>query len=460
MHYVNALTNFLATRGLSVEELSGTKEGARVLNAARQYAFNEAQKATYRDASQIATAINQLKKVPVLGTLVEGLLPFTKTPINILKRGIEYSPVGLLKTVALETTKLKNGDISANEYIDNISAGLTGTGIVLLGVLLSSLGILRGGDNDDDKQADFDKLQGYQNYSINVGGYNYTIDWMAPSALPLFVGSALYNEMQTKNGLSVADIVNISSAIAEPITQLSMLSGLNDALKTAKWDENPLSSVAMAMASGYASQGIPTLLAQISRSLTPDRRTTYVDKNSDVPQAMQRWWQTNVIGKTPLNYQRSEYIDAWGRKDTTRSFALRLFENMLSPGYLNKIETTPVDEELQRLANSTGTSVLMTPAERKIEFNNETHNLTADQYAIYAKTRGDATMTMLTELFNSVGYADMSDEEKAKAICASLCRKFTDDEEYLRNELTNSFPRVNCLELIPEHMTGKLVNES
>ena len=41
-----------------------------------------------------------------------------------------------------------------------------------------------------------------------------------------------------------------------------------------------------------------------------------------------------------------------------------------------------------------------------------------------------------------------------------LVRKFTDDEAYLQKELTNAFPRVNCLELTIEHMTGKLVNES
>ncbi|MCR5302579.1 MAG: pyridoxamine 5'-phosphate oxidase family protein [Lachnospiraceae bacterium] len=54
----------------------------------------------------------------------------------------------------------------------------------------------------------------------------------------------------------------------------------------------------------------------------------------------------------------------------------------------------------------------------------------------------------------------VEDEEKKREICTMLCRKFTDDEEYLQKELTNAFPRVNCLELIPEHMTGKLVNES
>ena len=54
----------------------------------------------------------------------------------------------------------------------------------------------------------------------------------------------------------------------------------------------------------------------------------------------------------------------------------------------------------------------------------------------------------------------VTDEEKKREICSSLCRKFTDDEEYLGEELKNSFPRVCCLELIPEHMTGKLVNEA
>ena len=54
----------------------------------------------------------------------------------------------------------------------------------------------------------------------------------------------------------------------------------------------------------------------------------------------------------------------------------------------------------------------------------------------------------------------VEDEEKKREICTLLTRKFTDDEEYLQKELKNVFLRVNCLELIPEHMTGKLVNES
>ena len=54
----------------------------------------------------------------------------------------------------------------------------------------------------------------------------------------------------------------------------------------------------------------------------------------------------------------------------------------------------------------------------------------------------------------------VTDENKTREICSALCRKFTDDEEYLEYELKNSLPRVQCLELTPEHISGKLVKES
>lgn len=54
----------------------------------------------------------------------------------------------------------------------------------------------------------------------------------------------------------------------------------------------------------------------------------------------------------------------------------------------------------------------------------------------------------------------VEDEEKARGICTELVKKFTDDNVYLEQEIRNGLHRVQCLELSPEHMTGKLVNES
>lgn len=54
----------------------------------------------------------------------------------------------------------------------------------------------------------------------------------------------------------------------------------------------------------------------------------------------------------------------------------------------------------------------------------------------------------------------VSDKEKTVQICTEIGKKFTDDEVYLQKELAGSLSRVLCLELTPEHITGKLVKES
>lgn len=53
----------------------------------------------------------------------------------------------------------------------------------------------------------------------------------------------------------------------------------------------------------------------------------------------------------------------------------------------------------------------------------------------------------------------VEEPDKEKMICTHLCRKFTDDETYIDAELTH-LNRVMCLELTPEHITGKVVKES
>ena len=54
----------------------------------------------------------------------------------------------------------------------------------------------------------------------------------------------------------------------------------------------------------------------------------------------------------------------------------------------------------------------------------------------------------------------VEDHEKAIDISRQLSYKFTRDEDYINREIQRSGPGVLCFELIPEHMTGKLINES
>ena len=50
--------------------------------------------------------------------------------------------------------------------------------------------------------------------------------------------------------------------------------------------------------------------------------------------------------------------------------------------------------------------------------------------------------------------------ERAMEICRALCCRFTDDRAYMEREIQQAGPRVRCLELTVEHMSGKRVVES
>ena len=54
----------------------------------------------------------------------------------------------------------------------------------------------------------------------------------------------------------------------------------------------------------------------------------------------------------------------------------------------------------------------------------------------------------------------IEDKETIYDMARKLSHKFTRDDAYIEKEITHSGPRTLMFRLVPEHMTGKLVNES
>ncbi len=54
----------------------------------------------------------------------------------------------------------------------------------------------------------------------------------------------------------------------------------------------------------------------------------------------------------------------------------------------------------------------------------------------------------------------IEDRETLCRISEALCRKFTDDEDYIRREIEKHADATLMFALVPEHITGKLVNEA
>lgn len=418
--YIDAMTQFIAAKGLTLEQLTGSYEGGKLLNDARQYAALEAQKATYRDFNQMASALSQVKRTSGVGWFIDGLMPFTKTPMNILRRGIEYSPVGLANGIYSSLVRVGKGDISAADAIDQVAAGMTGTGIAILGYFLAKMGLARGGDDDDDKKAQLESAEGHQNYSLEIPGYgSYTIDWMAPVALPFFVGVEAFNQLSDGGPVTIWDLANAVTMIAEPMMSLSMLDGLNSTLSAVRYGDKDeaVMSVATNILTSYLSQGAPTIFGQIARTIDPDRRSTYTDKNSATPAWLQRFVQ-GVQGKVPgVESQKMAYVDIWGRKDTNASLFWRALENFISPGYASRINETPVDRELTRLAESLGdTSVLPSSISKYYQLNGERLDLTAKQYEKLKTVTGQTAFSLIGNMLDDVAYISMGDEQKAAVI--------------------------------------------
>ena len=415
LHYVRALSQYLAAQNADIDSLMTTPEGRNQLLKAREWAVQEAQKATFRDASAFASALSRFEQSnKAAGVLVGGLLPFKKTPINILKRGIEYSPLGVIKMV---TDGVKHRQ-SAAMFVDRLAATLTGTGIMALGLYLAAQGLLRGSGSDDDKEKQFEELQGAQNYSLQLSdGTSFTIDWMAPAALPLFVGCEVNKILNSEGKFTAADLADTMSLLAEPMFNLSMLDGLNNTLKSAGYSESPLTAVGTSILTGYVGQAVPTLLGQVTRTLDGTRRSTYIDKNKNTVDWLDRAAQYNMTKIPGASESLVPKLDAWGRTDDQSSFLLGALENFLSPGYINSKKTSPMENELLRLYKATGeSSVLPKMASKYFTVNGERYDLSGEEWTSFQKLMGQSSYQLLTNLVNSKAFQKLSDAEKVEVI--------------------------------------------
>ena len=415
--YAGALSGYLNANGVTAEQLRAGTADPKVLNAARDYAGQEAQRATFNDKNQFSDAV--VRTARSLGTLGEAVLPFKRTPANILVRGVEYSPLGLAKGLTYDLAKVKRGEMSAAQAIDNIAAGLTGSALMALGALLASKGIVTGGDDPDEKQQAMNDLTGAQSYALNLpGGGSVTLDWLAPEALPFFMGVQLMNSMG-ENGITADSITDVFSSISEPMLEMSMLQSLNDLIDNVSYaaSNEKLSGLLWSSIVSYLTQAILTLGGQLERSGEDVRMTTYTDKNLPLPTDAQY-----ALGKASArlpgwDYQQIPYVDAWGRQEETGDPIIRSIQNLFNPAYTDQRNVTAVDEEVQRLYDQTGESgVVPSRANRYIIVDGNHIDLSAEQYVKYATMRGQTAYDLSDKLIQSGVYQGFTDEEKARAL--------------------------------------------
>ena len=414
--YSRSLAQYVKANNYSIDFLN-SKEGNKALEKARTYAANEALRATYRDDNKIVTALNNFRATNGVTKLaMDAIMPFRKTPANILARGIDYSPVGLVKGVKQLTVDVKNGTKTANEAIDTLSAGLTGTGIVALGFFLVGRGLLRG-RKEEGREGRMQDAIGYQEYAMQIGNTSYTIDWAAPISMPLFVGCELYNLVEKEGSMSPWDVIDALTKLSDPMFNLSMLSGLNNIIRSAKYGDNEVADIVKSLPGTYLGQGVPTALGQVARTIDDTRRTTYSDKNKNTPLSVQRFIQSNQAKIPFINQNLEPYLDVWGREQVTENPVERALQNFASPGYVSKVNETAVDKEILRLyENTKERAVIPNKPSSYFSVGGKTYNLSASEYTALVKAANQKSFSDIEELIQTNSYIKLSEADKAEFI--------------------------------------------
>jgi hypothetical protein len=461
--YVDRLASFAQARGIS--------DFSKLPQEAFDTALKEAQQATYKDASAVATFLNRLKNPgtnanlgqKAAAVITEATLPFTKTPINIIKRGIQYSPAGIINGLS----KIKSSE-GAAAAIDEMAKGLTGTGIMGLGYLLASKGILTGKAEMDADLAEYNKNTGNSPFSI-MGKYTY--DWAQPFAVPLTVGVEIYNalqdspedkkkmdlyvesndttrmqEMARKFATGLLDAFNASG---DTVFNMSFMKGIRQLLGSGmKGVMEGLSQLPM----NYATQYIPTISSQIAGMVDPTVRQTYYKSS---PSA-----EATVLSRIPFASRTLQPKQTpWGQ-DVMRpqNPFVRAFSQFLSPGNVSvSQEIDPaVDAELKRLNQAGETVQFPRIATEKFTWKGQEFIMTPEEYTAFQKTLGQNTMETYKEYIQTPEYKAMNDQDKAKELSGII----SDAQDLARFQLIQSKGISQSPEImdVPDSLTQNKVN--
>lgn len=411
-YYTRALASYMQAQNIDLRTATEQQ-----LTEARTFAVQEAMKNTYNNRNammelliDIENRLRQRKRGRAAVAIIEGVIPFKNTPANVIARGVEYSPVGLAKTVVIDTVRLKKGELSLSNYIDNLASGLTGTGMFALGMWLRSMGAITGSiDNDDEGK--FEKLKGEQEYAFRVFGKSYTADWLAPGGISMFTGADFFDMMADSGVFSLPDMFTSLEKLTEPVYNLTMLDSINSV-----FDADGPSEKGITALQNYLGQFVPTILGQITRTVDPVRRANYTDKNSWIPADIQ-YFLNKQRNKIPgLSTLSTPYVDAFGRQDVSDNVWLRAFENFISPGYLNDLQEDNVTALIDQVAKESDEDVFPSSVAKYISVSGERKNLTAEQWTSYQTQAGRDLYAALDALSKDADFAGLEPAYQAKAI--------------------------------------------
>lgn len=342
-------------------------------------ATQDAMKATYKDDNAWTQLFSSIHK---LGGVGEVVMPFTKTPANMVARSLDYSPVGLAK--GLKDFYTKGGNPA--EYIDEIAKGLTGSAGIALGAALYKSGVLTGAESDNANKRAFDKQNGFLPFAIHVPGTNvyYRISDFQPSMMSVITGAAWAQAAsgdETPEQAAKGAVVAFTNTLADNsnLSNIGDLFGNYDGLGGGLWDA----------ALGLPQSMVPSLSNAVAKTTDTTVRNPY-----DATDPIQSQ-KNQIMAKIPgLSKELPAAYDTWGNEKQRDNAA---FEQFLDPAAFTNQTASSRDKEIQRLYEATGDIGVYPPS---VKNGTDVDGLKPDntQTSEYQRTAGQLNRQIVDEV--------------------------------------------------------------
>lgn len=430
LNRTEALLNYVMDAGdrvFSEASFENSLQNQMILNNATEItqemidiAHEEALSRTWNDNNKytkfvlgVRSGLNNIK----LGGygLGDVLIPFAKTPANLTKAIVDYSPVGLVNSLTkykAMNNAIETGQFTAkmqHDFVQTLGKATAGTMLYVLGMALAKAGITSGKSDDDKDTRDFIKnTLGINSYSIKIGNKSFTYDWAQPIAAPLSIMANIETSKKNKEQALLEGVVNSLDTAGSILLEQSFLSSINDVLS----DNAGVVSGIINEVLELPSRAIPTFSKQIVDLTDTTQRQTYeYDKPLQTA--------TNKIkAKLPgLSKTLSPSVDTMGREILRYGGKNNIFNVFLNPANVNTENISESASEIYRVYKVTGDQTIMprvTPY--YINQNGEKTILSTKERTEYAKVSGKIIEDNIKLLLKNSNYVKLEDEEKSQII--------------------------------------------
>lgn len=343
------------------------------------------------------------------------LIPFAKTPANLTKAIVDYSPAGLVsainKGINLKRS-LANGQYTAtmqHEFVQSLGKATAGTMLYILGIALAKAGITSGDSDDDKDTANFLKnTLGINSYSIKIGGKSFTYDWAQPLAAPLSITANVVNSKSGDSKALLEGIVGSLDSAGSILLEQSFLQSINDVLN----DNDGVVSGIINEILELPARAVPTFSKQIADLVDGTQRTSF-EYGKPIQSAV-----NSIKAKIPfVSKTLNPAVDTMGREIQKYGGKNNIFNVFLNPANVGTENISESAEEIYRLYKETGeTDVMPRVAPYYINQKGEKIMMTGKDRVEYQKISGEIIEDNIKKLINNASYSSMSDSDKANVV--------------------------------------------